>query len=341
MANEKSKDVFRIGVTDYVEPVHDVEARPYGADVEIRWLDFENAESDVPVGDLDALLVWHSHVDQGLVERLTNCKIVVRYGVGFDNIDIEALNAAGIAFSNTPDYGTEEVADTAVSMLLTHLRKLPEYDYRCRHYENGWQEHVLSPLKRSNQTTIGIVGLGRIGSAVALRLKAFGFDVCGFDPYRPSGHEKTLGIRRYDDLTSMLSQCDAVTLHCPLNEKTQGLISEDFVYALPSGGLLVNTARGGLIASLDVLSEALRSGHLYAVALDVLPDEPPTDHPLIHAWRNEEPWLRGRLTINPHSAYFSDAALYEMRYKCAETAFLYLSRGLHRNAIGRDFSERA
>ncbi|WP_417814267.1 NAD(P)-dependent oxidoreductase [Thalassospira alkalitolerans] len=339
MVSEKRKEIFRIGVTDYVEPVHDVEAEPFGDDVEIRWIDIENTESDVSVSDLDALLVWHAHVDRKLVGRLEKCKMVVRYGVGFDNIDIGALNAAGIAFSNTPDYGTEEVADTAVAMLLSHLRKLPEYDYRCRHYESGWQEHVLPPLKRSNQTTIGIIGLGRIGSSVALRLKAFGFDVCGLDPYRPSGHEKTLGIRRYDDLITMLSQCDAVTIHCPFDEKTRGLINKDFIDALPRGSLLVNTARGGLLDSLDVISDSLRSGHLYAVALDVLPDEPPSDHSLIHAWRNEEPWVRGRLTINPHSAYFSDAALYEMRYKSAETAFLYLTKKLHRNAVGRDFGE--
>lgn len=330
---------LRIGITDYVAPPFDLEAEAcrdvLGADVTLVALDTPEHAAPEPakLADLDALLVWHATIDAATAKALDRCKIVVRYGVGFDAIDIPALAAKGIPFSNTPDYGTEEVADTACAMTLALQRKIRAYDLACRTYPSGWQEHVQPPLTRTNTCTLGVVGVGRIGTAVINRLRPFGYRIVGYDPHQPSGHEKAVGYHRAKSLEELLGDADMVTLHCPLGENTRGMVNSTFLDAMKPGASLVNTARGGLIDGLDGLEAALRSGKLASAALDVLPEEPPGDHPLIQAWREDAPWLSGRLLINPHSAYYSESAWREMRYKAAETAALALRDGTLRNRI--------
>jgi D-3-phosphoglycerate dehydrogenase len=258
---------------------------------------------------------------------------VVRFGVGYDKINIKALSDRNIIFCNTPDYGTEEVADTACAMLFNLHRKIASHDRACRYFESGWQDNVLAPIQRSSDTSVGIIGVGRIGTAVVNRLKAFGFEIFGYDPYQPSGHEKAIGYIRTHSIKELLKKSQFVSLHCPLTEETRGLVDREFLSQMKPGASLINTARGGIISDLGVIEEALKSGHLASAALDVLPDEPPKDNPLILAWRNDEPWIQGRLFINPHTAFYSERAWYEMRYKTAETARLYLLEGIVRNRI--------
>ena len=134
-------------------------------------------------------------------------------------------------------------------------------------------------------------------------------------------------------LEELFGRSDAITLHCPLTDETRGLIDAERVAMMKPGSILVNTARGALVADLTVLETALRDGTLAAVGLDVLPVEPPPPHPLLDAWRNHEPWLQGRLIINPHNAFYSDQSMVESRYKAAETARIFLETGHHRNAV--------
>ncbi|MGO7208727.1 NAD(P)-dependent oxidoreductase, partial [Rhizobium ruizarguesonis] len=124
---------------------------------------------------LDALMVWGARLGSRSIAHLSRCKGVVRYGVGYEKIDLSALADAGIPFANNPDYGTEEVADHAVAMILSLHRRLWEHDARARGYTSGWQVHSLKPLSRSNRAAVGVVGVGRIGTAVVNRLKPFGF----------------------------------------------------------------------------------------------------------------------------------------------------------------------
>ena len=134
-------------------------------------------------------------------------------------------------------------------------------------------------------------------------------------------------------ISELLGSADIVSIHCPANDKTRGIIDENLIDSMKSGSILINTARGSLISSLNPIERALRSGKLLAVGLDVLPSEPPEHHTLIDAWRMEEPWLRGRLTITPHTAYYSETAWNEMRYKAAETVRLFFEQGIIRNQI--------
>lgn len=283
------------------------------------------ALASVKSEEIEVLLVWHEHINQNYIAQFPNLKGVVRYGVGFDAIDIPLCTSKGIQVCNTPDYGTDEVSDTAMAMITNIARGVTRYDYNCRLFNDGtWQENTLPHIKRNCDITVGVLGAGRIGGSVAIKSKALGFKTLIYDKYAPSGHEKMLGANRELSLDVFLDKCDIVSIHVPLSKETEGIINESFIDKMKIGSSIVNTARGGLISDIDVFYEPLKSGKLADVALDVIPEEPPKNGKLIDAWKNREGWLNGRLVINPHSAYFSDKAYFEMRHKAASNALRIL-----------------
>ncbi|AIC31374.1 D-2-hydroxyacid dehydrogenase protein (plasmid) [Rhizobium etli bv. mimosae str. IE4771] len=326
---------YVVGITDHMIGAPDLEAEVLGPDVEIDFFATTDEAKFDPdrLSRLDALMVWGARLGQQSIAHLTRCKGVVRYGVGYEKIDLAALGNAGIPFANNPDYGTEEVADHTLAMILSLHRRLWEHDARARGYTSGWQVHSLKPLSRSNKATVGVVGVGRIGTAVVNRLKPFGFHILGYDPGQPPGHEKAIGYERTDRLEELLARSDVVTLHCPANAGTRGILGADGLARLKPGAIIVNTARGELIEDLDALEAALQSGHLAAAAIDTLVNEPPGDHPLLAAWRNREDWLAGRLVITPHNAFYSDHAAIEMRRNAAKTVRILLDEGSLRNQV--------
>ncbi len=323
-----------VGITDYIEPPADLEREGFPEAEFIFLRDWRGGpEAEAKWRSCDALLAWHFPISGDTLDLLDACRIVVRYGVGYDTIDVQGLHARDIPLCNTPDYGTEEVADTACAMILALQRKIVGYDRACRDYGEDWQRRLPGPLERTNRCTVGVVGVGRIGTALINRLRPFGYRIVGYDPYRPSGHEKAVGYVRVASLEELLTLADVVTLHCPLTDETRGMIDRHFFETMKPGSSFVNTARGGLLHSLDDLEAALRTGHLASAALDVLPSEPPESHPLLDVWKADEKWLSGRLIINPHVAWYSAAGWREMRTKAAQTARLYLAEGRLRNRI--------
>ena len=326
---------YVVGVTDHMIGSPDLEAEVLGSDVEIDFFASTDEASFDParLARLDALLVWGARIGPRTVEHLSRCRAVVRYGVGYEKIDLAALTGAGIPFANNPDYGTEEVADHALAMILSLHRRLWEHDSKARRHTTGWQVHSLKPLPRSNRATVGVVGVGRIGTAVVNRLKPFGFRILGYDPHQPPGHEKAIGYDRAERLDDLLVQSDIVTLHCPATSETRGLLGAEGLARLKPGAIVVNTARGELIEDLDALEAALRSGQIAAAAIDTLAKEPPGDHPLLSAWRNREDWLDGRLVITPHNAFYSDHAAIEMRRNAAKTVRILFDENRLRNQV--------
>lgn len=326
---------YVVGITDHMIGSPDLEAEVLGQDVEIDFFATTDDTKFDPdrLAKLDALMVWGARLGSRSISNLHRCRGVVRYGVGYEKIDLAALAKAGIPFANNPDYGTEEVADHAIAMILSLHRRLWEHDARARAYTSGWQVHSLKPLSRSNRATVGIIGVGRIGTAVINRLKPFGFRILGYDPGQPPGHEKAVGYERVERLADILAQSDIITLHCPATEETRGMLNADGLARLKPGAILVNTARGELLEDLDALQAALRSGHLAAAAIDTLTQEPPGHHPLLSAWRDRDDWLAGRLVITPHNAFYSDHAAIEMRTNAARTVKILLDEGRLRNRI--------
>jgi len=280
--------------------------------------------SDTSNEETEVLLVWNNRVDAPLIDRMPNLKGIIRYGVGYEMLDWEYGAKKGIYVCNTPDYGTEEVSDTALAMILNILRGVTRYDYKARTFKTGWQENTLPEIRRGSVQTLGVLGAGRIGGRVLLLAKMFSLDCVFYDPYKEQGHEKLLGVRRVETMEELLEQSDILSINAPLTPETNGLIDKEFLGKMKKGASLVNTARGPIIKHLDVLYDALKSEHLASVALDVLPDEPPGDHRLIQAWKNREPWLEGRLLINPHTAFFSSQSFDEMREKAARNALRIL-----------------
>ncbi len=325
---------FKIGITDYISAPFDIEQRVLGSNYELIPLDlFAEFPATEILNDLDGLLIWHYPIEEQLLNALTNCQILVRYGVGYDNVDLQAVKRHGMRFSNTPDYGTDEVADTTCAMILAKTRRIAEYNIRSRGYLDTWQENTLADIQRSSALTVGVIGAGRIGSSVILRLKAFNYNLVFFDPYQPSGYEKMLGCSRVDTLEALCQTADIVTLHCPLTTETRGMVNTDFLSNMKAGAILINTARGPLIENIDQVLTEVESDRLYGVGLDVLPEEPPLNSKYISQWRSDTGYLNGRVTINPHSAYYSSQAWNEMRSKSAETIKLWLEQGIQRNPI--------
>jgi phosphoglycerate dehydrogenase-like enzyme len=286
----------------------------------------------------DALLVWHEMVvDRALIARLKRCRIIVRAGAGFDHIELDAAGSAGIPVCNTPDYGTSEEADHAIGLLLALRRGIPQFqDQMRRDIRSPWQYPETSGMRRIRGTTLGIVGLGRIGTATALRAKAFGLEVVAYDPYVPRGQEIAVGVRRVESRQELLSIADAVSLHCPLTPETRNLIDESALAAMRPHAILINTARGGIV-DLEALRKALHENRIQCAALDVLPVEPPSENePLIRDYMAQPEWLRGRLLLTPHAAWNSPESRRDARRLSTETMVAYLRNGKLRNLVNAD-----
>lgn len=291
------------------------------------------------VAGCDGMLVWHGMpIDAGLVARLGRCRIIVRSGVGFDHIDLEACGAAGIPVCNTPDYGTSEVADHAIALTLALTRGICSYHDALRQDPAGQFVVQTAPLvRRLRGTRFGIVGLGRIGTATALRAKAFGFDVLAHDPYLPAGHEIAIGVTRLPTLQALLGAADIVSLHCPLTAETRHLIDAAALAAMRPHAILVNTARGAII-DIDALHAALRDDRIAGAGLDVLPQEPlPADHPLLADYHAGPGWLAHRLILTPHAAWYSPESRYDARRLATETLMGFLRTGALRNCVNMAF----
>ena len=304
-------------------PGDSVERAIFGADVQIL------RRNVAKVADLDpadcaaaeGLMIFRHWLGAEDVARFPRLRAVVRMGVGYDRLDRAALAARGVLVCNVPDYGTTEVADHAIALALALRRGLfLHHDLQRGEPPAPWQATLHPLIRRTSAQRFGVVGLGRIGTAVALRAKALGFQVAFFDPYLPSGADLALGIGRAPTLEALLRNADALSLHVPLTPETRTLVGAAELALLPPGAIVVNTSRGPVL-DLDALGAALREDRLAGAGLDVLPVEPPSEpvpH-LLRAYRAREPWLLGRLVVTPHSAYLSPEAHDDIRVKSAET----------------------
>jgi D-3-phosphoglycerate dehydrogenase / 2-oxoglutarate reductase len=263
---------------------------------------------------VDALLVQYAPITADVFEALPQLKLVSRYGVGVDVVDTEAARDHGVWVCNVPDYGTTEVALHAVAMLLALLRNVAGHDREVR--AGHWDYHLGGQLRRPSSLTLGLVGLGRIGRMTAERAAPWFGATVGYDPYVADSNWPS-GLERLS-LEDLFARSSAVTLHLPLTGATRGLVGTELLGQMPSGSYLVNTARGGLV-DLDALVEAVESGRLAGVALDVLPEEPPPqDHPLL---------THPRVLITPHVAWYSAEAEVELRRKAAQNIVDWVQTG--------------
>lgn len=278
------------------------------AEVETVWLGFRDPLPEA-VLDAQAVILWHGlRVDRPTIAGFRQCRAVIRNGVGYDTVDLDAAAERGIAVCNVPDYGTEEVADHALALILALYRQIFPLDAEAKRL--GWRIGCQSRMRRLRTQVLGIVGLGRIGIATALRAKAFGFRVVFFDPYVPTGLHKAVGVERVDSLDELLRLADVVSIHCPLTTETRGFIGERELALMKPSAFLVNTARGDIVQKAP-LFRALREGRLTGAGLDVVEDEP---------LRTAEEASTPNLIVTCHAAFCSPEGMIEMRSTSARIA---------------------
>lgn len=270
-----------------------------------------------------------------------NARIAVRSGVGFDNIDTVGWGARNIPACNVPDYGTTEVADHAIALMLSLTRGTYTYPTEMhRDGTGGWHFNKAPLIRRHKNAVFGVVGLGRIGLAAARRAAAFDMRVVFYDPNLLSGVDLSTGYERVHSLKELMSMADVVSIHAPLNDTTRGMINAEALAAAKPGLVIVNTARGPII-DLSALEAALRAGQIGGAGLDVLPQEPgDLDHSLFRAWRADEAFVRNRLIVTPHAAFYSPASMVDLRLKSVEVVRAYIAEGRLTNCVNAELLKR-
>jgi D-3-phosphoglycerate dehydrogenase / 2-oxoglutarate reductase len=259
--------------------------------VDLHVVTIDTPRSLTSLGDCDALIVGlHALRAEHFAAMPQSVRVIGRAGIGLDSIDLSAAETHGIAVVHQPDYATDEVATHAVALLLALARRVVLGDHIARTAWPSWSE--FRTIRSLSESTVGIIGLGRIGRAVAARLAPTVKNVIGFDPAAVT----TDGIETVDSLDQLLEATDVVSLHVPLLPETTNLIDESALTRMRPGSLLVNVSRGGLIDA-DAALHALQTGHLGGLAVDVLDTEPPaSDHPLLRA---------PNTIVTPHMAWLS------------------------------------
>lgn len=315
----------------------ELEREVFGPDVRIvkRDTNVLSELSEADCAEADGLMILGFPVTGADMGRFPKLRAIVRMGVGYDKLDRQAAAARNILICNVPDYGTTEVADHAIALALTLRRGiLLHHELQRADPPAPWRSFQDPMIQRLGTQTFGIVGLGRIGTAVALRAKAFNFRVAFYDPYLPNGVELSLGISRAPTLEDLLRQTDTLSIHAPLTLETNGMLGREQLRLLRKGAVVVNDARGPIL-DLDALAELMRDGHIAAAGLDVLPQEPPVEPipELLRAYRAREKWLEGRLVITPHSAWLTPHSWEDTRRKSAETMRAALLSNKPQNVI--------
>ncbi len=254
----------------------------------------------------DAVMVSIQQVSADIIAMLQQCRIISRVGTGLDAIDIPAATQRGIWVTSVPDYSVDEVSTHAVALLLAHARRIVDLVESTR--RGSWEKAFVRPIQRLRGQTLGLVGFGRIGQAVASKARGFGLEIIVYDPYVEAQRLEAMGIQSVD-LDTLLRTSDYLSLHAPLTESNQHIINEQALGKMKPTAFLINTARGALIDE-DALLKALRKQQIAGAALDVFAVEPPpTDHPLLH---------EARAMITPHIAWYSEAANHDVRVRGAE-----------------------
>ncbi len=314
---------FKVVVTDYVFPSLDIERSVLSSlGAEIIALQATSEEELLAVVEgADALLVCYAPVTKRVIDRAQRCRVIARYGIGFDNVDIQAASAKGIVVTNVPDYCVEEVSDHALALLLACARKVPFLDRRVR--TGRWDAKDAVPMHRLRGKVFGLLGFGKIPRVLARKARALGLEIIAVDPYVTAQEMEEHGARKVE-LETLLAQSDFVSVHTPLTPQTRGMIAEAELRAMKSTAFLINTARGPIVSE-SALVRALRQGWIAGAALDVVETEPPT--------QEQSLFTLDSLILTPHVAFYSEEALQELQRKAAEEVARVLSGELPRYPV--------
>ena len=299
---------FIVAVTDYVFPSLEPERavlKPLG--VELRPQQCRSEEEIIELTrEVDAVLNCYAKMTARVIEGLKRCRIIARYGIGVDNVDLAAATKAKILVTNVPDYCIDEVSDHALALLLALARRITVADGAVK--AGAWDVVSHAGLRRLRGQTLGLLGFGKIAKALALKVQPLGMKVLVYDPYLEPALIAQHGAQAVS-LDRLLAEADAISVHVPLSSETHNLIGPGELARMKSTAFLINTSRGGIVDE-RALAAALKEGRLGGAALDVLSVEPPpADHPLRQA---------PNMILTPHLAFYSRESVIELQSKAAE-----------------------
>ncbi len=301
---------YTVLLTDQVFPDTKLEQTMLG-DIDAELVVADGTADDIHArcGDADALLTTYFPIDADTVARATRCKIIARYGIGVDNVDIAAANAAGMVVTNVPDYSVQEVGAHALALALALLRRVSQADALLR--GGGWSIDTVRPIRRISTLTAGLIGYGRIARQLGASLRELGMTILTHDPFLPAAPDDAELV----ELDDLLARSDLVSVHAPLTPETRGMIGDREFAVMKETAVIINTSRGPLI-EVDELFEALRNGTIGGAGLDVF-DQEPVDASRLEGVPN--------LIATPHMAYYSEEALQESQRKATTQIIKVLS----------------
>ncbi len=301
---------MKVVVTDYIEDNLDWEAeelKKAGIEFEVYQLKFKS-ESEIvdKIKDADVVVVNMVKMTESLLSQLPNCKLLIRHGIGYDNVDVDACTKHGIPFAYQPDYCKEDVAEHAIALMFACARKVvwSRQTLDQSSASGQWDFSKLFPIYRLDKKTVGIIGVGRIGSRVYRKLKSFGFNFLGHDPYLSEKRKNDLDGLRFVDRDTLLRESDFVTVHTPLNNETRHLINRETLALMKPTAYLINTSRGPMVDA-EALAEALENEVIAGAAIDVYDVEPPPPTLALFKCRN--------IILTPHIGWASEEAGWEIR----------------------------
>jgi D-3-phosphoglycerate dehydrogenase / 2-oxoglutarate reductase len=301
---------FIVAITDSVFPSLEPERRVLGPlGVEVRAGQCRSEDEVIALAkDANAILNCYAKMTARVIGELRHCKVIARYGIGVDNVDLAAATRAKIVVTNVPDYCVDEVSDHGLALFLALARRVVAADQAVK--GGTWDVVAHKGIQRLRGQTLGLLGFGKIARALAAKAQALGMRVIAVDPFVDAAAMARLNVRAVD-MDTLLAESDAVSVHVPLSPETRGIIGERALARMKPTAFLINTSRGGLVDE-RALAAALTAGRLAGAALDVVEKEPPPpDHPLRKA---------PNVILTPHLAFYSREAVVELQTKVAEEA---------------------
>ena len=299
---------MKVVITDFEYPNVDQERKiitKFGAQLHACHLKTPE-EIAAKVEDADAVIVQYANVTKEIIARMKHCKMIIKYGIGVNNIDSEAATEKGIYVCNVPDYGVDEVSNHAIAMLMALAKKLPVVTKALKNGKWGYAPTV--PLFRLNGSTLGLVGIGRIPSLVAHKMSNFGVKILAFDPYVSAEEAKKRGAELVD-FKRLCQESDFISIHCPLTPSTTHLFNREAFRMMKKTAFLINTARGPVIEE-DALVKALENGEIAGAGLDVFESEPID--------KTNRLLQMDQVIATPHCAWYSEEAIITLQRKVAE-----------------------
>ena len=327
--SDRNLTVYYIGVRDS-DDLKDTRVELEGIGARLKLLPFLTSEDEIiqQTRDADGLIVVNAPITRRVLTALKRCKVLVRTGMGLDTVDLDAATDLGVAVVNVPDLWVREVANQALTLLLACNRKLLSLDREAR--SGKWRVRIPPPVGSLHGETLGIVGLGRVGSALARRAAALEMELLACDPYISDSVFDEHGVTSVS-FDQLLERSDYISVHCPLTPETRHMFDGDALRRMKSTAYLINTARGPIVDQA-ALTRALQEGWIAGTGLDVLEEEPPRPGDPLFSLEN--------VVVSPHVGHYSDAARQGLPRRCGQEVARVLTGRMPLYLVNDQVTER-